>query len=172
VRTASPDQLVPAIREAVTGIEPRAPWSHIQTGTEVVAQETSPIRYFANGMGGLGLLALVLATVGLYAVTLCTTSLRTREIGIRMAIGARQSDVVRLVLRQALTVVGIGCVVGLALVVPIAYTMQSVFVGISPIDPLSLGPTVLALLAAGLAAAIVPARRASRIDPVRALKHE
>jgi predicted permease len=172
VRTASPDQLVPAIREAVTGIEPRAPWSHIQTGTEVVAQETSPIRYFANAMGGLGLLALVLATVGLYAVTLCTTSLRTREIGIRMAIGARQSDVVRLVLRQALTVVGIGCVVGLALVVPIAYTMQSVFVGISPIDPLSLGPTVLALLAAGLAAAIVPARRASRIDPVRALKHE
>ena len=138
----------------------------------MLAQETTEIRYFANAMGGLGLLALVLATAGLYAVTLYVTSLRTREIGIRVAIGAQQRDVIRLILRQALTVVGVGCVVGLLLAVPIAFTMRGVFVGVSPLDPLSLGPTVALLMAAGLAAAILPALRASRIDPVRALKHE
>ena len=172
VRTASPEQLVAAVRQTVTDIEPRTPWSQIQTGADVLAQETTEIRYFANAMGGLGLLALVLATAGLYAVTLYVTSLRTREIGIRVAIGAQQGDVIRLIMRQALTVVGIGCAVGLMLVVPIAFTMQSLFVGVSPVDPLSLGPTVALLLAAGLAAAILPALRASRIDPVRALKHE
>lgn len=172
VRTERPEQLVPAVRQAITDLDPRAPWSQIQTGADVVAQETTPIRYFANVMGSLGLLALVLATAGLYAVTLYTTSLRTREIGIRVAIGAQQRDVIGLILRQALTVVGIGCVVGLILVVPIAFTMQSLFVGVSPVDPLSLVPTVALLLAAALAAAIMPALRASRIDPVRALRHD
>ena len=172
VRTANADQLVAAIRQVVSDIAPQAPWAQIQTGADVLAQETTEIRYFANAMGGLGLLALVLATAGLYAVTLYVTSLRTREIGIRVAIGAQQRDVISLILRQALTVVGTGCVVGLMLVVPIAFTMQSLFVGVSPVDPLSLGPTVALLLAAGLAAAILPALRASRIDPVRALKHE
>jgi hypothetical protein len=172
VRTAIPDELVPAVRQAITDLEPRAPWSQIQTGADVVAQETTPIRYFANVMGSLGLLALVLATAGLYAVTLYTTSLRTREIGIRVAIGAQQRDVINLILRQALFVVGAGITAGLALVVPIAFTMQALFVGVSPVDPLSLGPTVLMLLAAGLLAAILPALRAARIDPVQALKHE
>jgi predicted permease len=172
VRTAGPDQIVAAVRQAVTDIEPRAPWAQIQTGTDVLAQETTSIRYFANAMGGLGLLALVLATAGLYAVTLYVTSLRTREIGIRVAIGAQQRDIIRLILRQALTVVGVGCAVGLMLVVPIAFAMQALFVGISPLDPLSLGPTVLVLFLAGLAAAILPALRAARVDPIKALRQE
>ena len=91
---------------------------------------------------------------------------------LRSSIGAQQRDVVRLILRQALTVAGVGCVVGLMLVVPIAFTTRSLFVGVSPVDPLSLGPTVLILLAAGLVASILPALRASRIDPVRALRHD
>jgi ABC-type antimicrobial peptide transport system permease subunit len=113
-----------------------------------------------------------LATAGLYAVCLYVTTLRTREIGIRVAIGARQNDVIGLIVRQALRVVGLGIVTGLVLVIPIASAMRALFVGVSPIDPLSLGPTVLILLLAGLAAAVIPALRASRIDPVVALRQE
>jgi ABC-type antimicrobial peptide transport system permease subunit len=156
----------------ITEVEPRAPVAFLESGSAVLARETRPIRLFAWGFGTLGALALLLATAGLYAVCLYVTTLRTREIGIRVAIGARQNDVIGLIVRQALRVVGLGIVTGLVLVIPIASAMRALFVGVSPIDPLSLGPTVLILLLAGLAAAVIPALRASRIDPVVALRQE
>jgi predicted permease len=172
VRTADPARLIPDLRRLLTDIEPRAPWAWFETGPERLAREMSPIRYFAMAVGSLGLLALALATAGLYAVTLFATSLRTREIGIRMAIGARQADVVRLVLRQSLIVVGIGAGAGLLIAIPAAIFMRALFVGISPLDPLALGPAVVTLLVAAIAAAALPALRASRVDPVQALRQE
>jgi predicted permease len=172
VRSDNPERLIADVRRAVAQTEPRVPWAQIETGSSVLARQMSPVRYFALAIGGLGLLALVFATAGLYGVMLYATTLRTREIGIRIAVGAQQLDVVRLILRQALTVVCLGIVAGLILVVPISFTMRSLFVGVSPADPWSLGPTVLLLLGAGLIAAMLPALRASRIDPVRALKHD
>jgi predicted permease len=172
LRTSDPERLFSEVRRLITEVEPRAPVAFLESGSAVLARETRPIRLFAWGFGTLGALALLLATAGLYAVCLYVTTLRTREIGIRVAIGARQNDVIGLIVRQALRVVGLGIVTGLVLVIPIASAMRALFVGVSPIDPLSLGPTVLILLLAGLAAAVIPALRASRIDPVVALRQE
>jgi ABC-type antimicrobial peptide transport system permease subunit len=99
-------------------------------------------------------------------------SLRTREIGIRMAIGARPADAVGLILRQALRVVGLGLVAGLLLAVPVAALMRSELPGVAHVNPWAVTPIVLVLLAATGLAALVPANRAARVDPVKALRTE
>jgi ABC-type antimicrobial peptide transport system permease subunit len=99
-------------------------------------------------------------------------SLRTREIGVRMAIGARAADVVRLVLRQAVRLVLLGTAAGFVIALPLFSYIRELFVGVSPFDPLAVGTTAALLLAVGCGAAALPARRAARIDPVKALRTE
>ncbi len=120
----------------------------------------------------IGSLGLLLAVTGLYSVIAYSVSRRTREIGIRMAIGADSGNVARLVLRQGLTMTAIGAAIGLALALVASKLLASLLAGISPRDPLIyvLAPALLAAIS--LLACYIPARRAARVDPLVALRHE
>ena len=122
--------------------------------------------------GALGLLALVLAAAGLYAVMAYTVRRRTREIGIRIAIGASPAGVVWRVLRQGVGLVTAGTLGGLAIAAPIARLMRSIFTGVSPADPRLLLVALAVLLVVALAACALPAYRAVSIDPMSALRDE
>jgi ABC-type antimicrobial peptide transport system permease subunit len=113
-----------------------------------------------------GAVALFLAVVGLYAVVAFSVSRRTQEIGIRMAVGAAAKDVLRLILRQSLAMIGIGLALGLVLAAGFARLLRVVLFRVEPWDP------VLLLVTTALAATLLPARRAARLDPVKALHHQ
>ncbi len=169
-RTATPGALVPDLTRLVTSLEPRGPWLDVEPASAIVARLTAPWRLLTQAGSMLSGVALVLAIVGLYAVVAYVVSLRTREIGIRMAVGAQAADVVQLVIGQATRSLIAGSIVGLAAGLLVARAMRGVLLGISPVDPLAVVPAVALLTLTASIAAIVPARRAARIDPVAALR--
>jgi ABC-type antimicrobial peptide transport system permease subunit len=140
---------------------------------ETIELSTMPNRIGAALLGFMGALGLVLASIGLYGVLAYAVSRRVREIGIRMALGASKSDVLRTVLGQAMALVGIGVAIGLAMSLaatrPLATFLSA---GVSVTDPVTLAVVVAVLAATGLAAALVPARRALRVDPMTALRYD
>lgn len=158
------------LRHALSAVEPRGASMEATTVLERLHRESSSIRYMGLAAGGLGAVALLLAMAGLYAVVAFVVSLRTREIGVRMAIGATRVDIASLVLRQAARLVVVGALAGLALTLPLTYTLRSMFIGISPFDPMAFVPMMIALLVVSALASIIPARRAASIDPVSAIR--
>jgi putative ABC transport system permease protein len=120
----------------------------------------------------LGLLALALAAVGLYGVMAYTVSQRNHEIGLRMALGARQPDVLKLVLAQGMKLVGIGLAIGLVLALLVSRLVGSLLYGISATDPATFIGVTLILVVVALVANLLPAHRASRVDPLIALRYE
>jgi predicted permease len=161
-----------ALRHTLSALEPRGASMDVTTVRDRLQRESSSIRYVGLAAGGLGVVALLLAMAGLYAVVAFVVSLRTREIGVRMAIGATRGDIARLVLRQAARLVVVGALAGLALTLPLTYSLRSLFIGISPFDPLAFVPMLITLLVVSALASIVPARRAASIDPVSAIRTE
>jgi ABC-type antimicrobial peptide transport system permease subunit len=127
------------------------------------------VSLLASIFGGL---ALILACIGLYGVLAYTVAGRTREIGIRIAIGARRLEVIWLVLRETIVLMVLAIALGLPIVLWSATYVASALFGVEPRDPLALGAAVASLLTVAAAAAFLPARRASRIDPMIALRHE
>jgi ABC-type antimicrobial peptide transport system permease subunit len=123
-------------------------------------------------LGGFAIVALFLAAVGIYGVLAYSVTQRTRELGIRMAIGSSPRQVFRMVLTQGLRVVALGLIIGLAGSLLLARLIRSLLFGVTPTDPLVLAATVLVLAACGAVACLLPARRATRIDPVVALVAE
>jgi ABC-type antimicrobial peptide transport system permease subunit len=117
-------------------------------------------------------LALVLATIGLYGILSYGVASRTNEIGIRIALGARTGEIVKLILREAVVLVVIGIVAGLPAVLVVARFAATLLFDLSPTDPLSLALAALVMLAVAILAAYLPARRATRIDPLMALRYE
>lgn len=170
LRADDPASLGAPLRQALSSLEPRGASMESTTVLGRLQRESSPIRYMGLAAGGLGAVALLLAMAGLYAVVAYVVSLRTREIGVRMAIGASRADIARLVVRQAARLVAVGALAGLALTLPLTYTLRSLFIGISPFDPLAFIPMMMALLVVSALASIVPARRAASIDPVSAIR--
>jgi putative ABC transport system permease protein len=158
------------LRQALSSLEPRGSSIEVTTVLERLNRESSPIRYLGLAAGGLGMVALLLAMAGLYAVVAYVVSLRTREIGVRMAIGATRADIARLVVRQAARLVAVGTLTGLALTLPLTYALRAMFIGVSPFDPMAFIPMMIALAAVSVLASIVPARRAAGIDPVSAIR--
>jgi len=122
--------------------------------------------------GAFGALAAMLATMGVYALVSLTVAQRTREIGIRKAVGARTLDVIRLVLRGSLTLVFIGLAIGTGLGALAARALGGFIVGVSPLDPLTISATATLVVGTVLVASALPALRAARVDPVRTLKSE
>ena len=171
VRTAGdPAALGPVIRNAVGAIDPILPPPEITTMTAATSVSLLPQRVAAAVTAALGLIGLVLAVVGLYGVVAYTVAQRTREIGIRMALGADGARVLRLVVGDGMRLVVIGVVIGMLLAAGATRLLAAFLFGVSPLDPLVFALIPLGLAAAALVAIWVPARRAATTDPQEALR--
>ncbi len=173
VRSSRPAQsLVGDVRAALKEFDPTLPNSEFKTLEQIVDHAVAPRRLITNLLGTFSSLALLLASIGLYGVIAYSVSQRTKELGIRMAIGAQRDDVLRLVLREGLTTAGIGVVLGLIGAFLATRLLKSMLFGVSATNPLIFAVNALILMAVALAACLLPARRASRIDPMEALRYE
>jgi predicted permease len=173
VRTAAPPQgLMALIRRQWESVAPQAPLYGMETGEDLLASAVAPQRLAAALLGAFGLLAIFLATVGLYSVMAYSVVQRTREIGIRLAIGARPARVLRDVLRNAMTMAGAGVALGAAGCLAAMRLLASQVRDVSPYDGLTFGVVAVLLSAVSAGAALAPALRASRVDPARALRGE
>jgi predicted permease len=168
----APGPALTAIRSATQELDSRLTLTRLTTLEQHLSLALFPVRTSGLLLGVLGIVALVLAVSGLFGVIAYSVSQRTREVGIRMALGAQQRDVLRLVLRQGLKLAGIG--VGLGLLGALAATqlLRSLLFGINPTDPATFLVIPLLLLAVAWVACWLPARRAARVDPMEALRTE
>jgi len=167
-----PVALAGPARAAVLALDPDQPVFDVMTMARRIALDNQGNGVVARIMGVLSAIALVLAVVGVYGVMSYNVSQRTQEIGIRMALGAAARDVLNLVLRQSARVVGIGTVLGILLALGLSRGLSIFLFGVSPFDPLTFGTAVLALAVAALVASYLPARRATRTDPLVSLRTE
>jgi predicted permease len=170
--TQNPDQVFLSIRRRVHDLDPNLPVFEMITLERQVENSLVTERLVATLSSGFGLLATILAAVGLYGVMAYTVERRTREIGIRMAIGAARSDVLWLVMREVLLLLAAGVAIALPASWILTQSVRSQLYGIQPADPLSIAAATLVIAAVAVAAGYMPARRATRIDPVNALRYE
>ncbi len=168
----NPAAVLGTARGTVQAMEPDMPLVGVARMAEVIDNSLWAPRMGAGLLGIFGLLAMILAALGIYGVMAYSVSQRTREIGIRMALGAQRRDVVRLVLRQGLAIVGTGVVAGLAVSLVLTRLLTTLLFGVNPADPLVFLGTALILCAAAMAAGYLPARRATKVDPLVALRYE
>jgi predicted permease len=168
----SPEAITPSLRAAVQKIDRDLPLMDIRTQQQQIDATTQQERVFASLTAGFGLLALALACVGIYGIMAYTVSQRTNEIGIRLALGAERRQVRGMVLREAGWLASFGVVAGLAVALALAQLVKSMLYGLKPADPTSFAGAGCLLLGVALIAAWIPAMRASRVEPMEALRHE
>jgi putative ABC transport system permease protein len=171
-RTSTPGSVVEGIRAEIRQAAPDLPIQSTVTMGEAVAASVAQPRFRMVLLGLFATAATLIATCGLYGLMAYAVSQRRREIGVRMALGADRGDVLRLVLTRALRIVVAGAIVGLAGAVSVTRVLQTFLFGVTPTDPLAFTIVTLLLMAVGLMAAWLPARRATRIDPCAALRAE
>ncbi|MFP5265506.1 MAG: ABC transporter permease [Blastocatellia bacterium] len=167
-----PTSLLPAVREVAQSLSPDLALYDAQPLYEQLTLSMIPQRIAAILLGVFGLLALALAAVGLYGVMAHSVSQRTREIGIRMALGASPRDVLGLVVGQGMLLAAVGVAIGLAGALGLTRFLASLLYGVSATDPMTFAATPLLLAAVALVASFIPARRATKVDPMIALRHE
>jgi putative ABC transport system permease protein len=173
VRTTSdPGALGPSIRRVLAGLDSRVAPAQLELMTAVTSRAIARPRLVAVLLGAFALLSGVLATVGIYGVLSYAVSRRTREIGIRLALGARQEQVVRQMAGQGLRAAGVGIVIGGLAALGTSRLLEAQLFGIGPRDPVVFGASVLGLAIVSLAASLIPARRAARVQPARTLREE
>jgi predicted permease len=177
VRTAAdPEPLLNVVRREVQAFEPTMPLTGVETIGQSLRDNLQGPRTITTLLGIFGMLALGMASLGIYGVTAYSVSQRTREIGIRMALGAKHSDVLGLVLRQGmgLVLIGLGLGLGISLILArvAASQLADVLVGVKGTDLVTFGATALLLSGVALLATVLPARRAMRVNPIAALKYE
>jgi putative ABC transport system permease protein len=170
--TGNPLLLNQALREALAATDPLVPTGAVRSMDQVLAHSLALRSFMMMLLSIFGGLALVLASVGIYGVISFAVSQRTREIGVRMALGARPADVLRMVLREGLKLVAVGVVLGVASALMLTRLLESMVYGVSVRDPLIFVLVNLLMVAVSLAACYVPARRATRVDPLVALRYE
>jgi putative ABC transport system permease protein len=167
-----PTALAPLVRTEIRKMDPNLPITSIRTLREIVSSAVAERRFQATLTTLFAVVALLLGAVGLYGVVSYSVTRRTREIGLRMALGAVKIDVLRSVMSSGMQPVAIGLAAGLGSAVVAATLLRSLLFGVAPIDPISTGAVVLVLLTASGLACYLPARRAAALDPVTALRHE
>jgi predicted permease len=173
VRTAGdPQALVPAIRRVVAEINPNLPLRDVTTESQQIDRLLFQERLVARLSAFFGLLALVLACIGLYGLLSYEVARRTREIGIRMALGAQMGDVLRLVVRQGFALALIGAAVGIGVTLGVTRYLASMLYDVRANDPATIVAVSMLLALVALAACYIPARRATHVDPIVALRHE
>jgi len=173
VRSAQPiGSITNALRAVLADLDPNVPLYDVQTMEGRIERSLGPRRLAMLALAGFAALAVILAALGIYGVMRYTTGQRTHEIGIRIAIGAQRGDVVRLVLRQGMAIVAAGLGIGLGAALVLTRAMRSVLFGISPHDPLTFAAATALLAGVALIAIWLPANRATRVDPVTALRVE
>ena len=170
--SGDPSSLAPAIAGIVSSMDRGVPVSQVQTMDEIVAQSNARPRFYLLLLGAFAAAAVLLAAVGIYGVMSYSVSRRTNEIGVRMALGAKPSDVLRLIVGHGIVVALGGAVVGLAGALGLTRLMSSLLYGVGASDPPTFLAVSLLLGAVALAASYIPARRATRIDPLTALRCE
>jgi putative ABC transport system permease protein len=171
-RTDEPDAFHRDLARTIAELEPRAPRTRIGTVAAMVSDERVGERRAVVALGAVGLIALALAAAGLYATVVYLVSLRSREIGIRLAVGARPWQVVRLVVQQAVKPVGFGLIAGWLIGLAVGQILRATLPGIAAFDPLAVLAASCILLVVAAVSALAPASRAARIDPVRVLRPE
>ncbi|HEV3278144.1 MAG TPA: ABC transporter permease [Terriglobia bacterium] len=173
VRTAGePTSVLPEIRSQILRLNQDATISQVDTMPAVIREATAQPRFYLLLLGAFAAIALTLAAVGIYGVMSYSVSRRTHEIGIRMALGAKAPDVLKLVTRQGMLLALWGAMAGIVFALALARGMSSLLYGVHSDDPLTILGVVLVLAIVGLAATYIPARRATKVDPMVALRYE
>jgi ABC-type antimicrobial peptide transport system permease subunit len=173
VRTSSdPHRATSAITSAVHEVGPDIPVMNVLSMEDVIAQSMSPQRFNFFLLASFAGLAVLLAAVGIYGVLSYTVRRRIREIGIRIALGATNSDVLKMVVSDGMKPILVGVAVGLVAALALSRLVASLVFGVRPTDPLTFGCVVVILTAVGMLANILPAYRATRVEPVRTLREE
>ena len=171
VRTAgAPTGLTPHIVEAIRQLDPNRPIDHVQTLEEIRDETIAPQRLNATLIGLFAALALAIATVGVAGVLAFSVSQRTNELGIRVALGAQRSEILRMIIGEGAAMALVGLVVGGAAAIPLSQLLTGLLFGVDPVDPPTIAASALLLVAVAVIAAWIPARRATAIDPITALR--
>jgi predicted permease len=173
LRTATePERFVPQVREAVNQMDSNLPVFNVRTERQQIDRQIFKERLIARLSGFFGVLALLLACIGLYGLVSYEVARRTREIGIRAALGAEKGDVLRMVLTQGMRLAAAGAVLGIALALGLTHYATILFFGIGAADPATYVGVVVLLTGVTATACYLPARRAMKVDPVVALRYE
>src|SRR5438477_3342374 len=171
LRTSLPASTLEAqIRGAIQSVDPGLPVFSVTSMDEVVDASLASRRFSANLVAGFAAVAVLLASIGIYGLLAYIVGQRSREIGIRMALGARRDDILRLFLRKGVALAGVGIVVGMVFSASAASMMASLLYGVRPHDPAVFLIVPLILMVVALLASYIPARRASRVSPIVALR--
>ncbi len=171
-RTAAPEPILVSLRETMRAIDPDQPLYDTKTMEQVIFEDLASNRIITGLFMALGLVSVTLAAVGLYGLTAFLVAQRSREIGVRMALGASARDVVGMVISQGARLTAAGLAVGVTLGLLLGRAMASILIDVSPSDPLTLAATVGTLGVAAVLAHWVPARRAATVNPIDALRHD
>ena len=164
------DQLVPAVRRIIHEADPQQPLSDVRPMTDIVEGETASRGLQVRVLAGFALIAVLLAAIGIHGVLSFAVSQRTPEIGVRIALGARRTDILAMVMRQGAVLVGAGLVPGLLLAYAAARALESLLIGVKPSDPVTFLTAVVLTAAMAFAGTLVPTLRAVRVDPLRAIR--
>lgn len=172
LRGVDPPSLMKQMRDAVRAVDKNQPIDNIMTMDQIIDDQLGKARSLARVIGLFGLTALLLAALGIYGITAYSVRQRTREVGIRMALGAQRLNVLALIVKQSLLYVMIGIVAGLVGAALLAKAISSLLYGVQPLDPGTYAIASIILIVTGGVASFIPARKASLVDPATALRHE